>query len=71
MTLSLMAAVRAHLPHLLFGLDAFRDHGFVEAGAEAGDGANDGFQAVIFFPKTLNERLVDLDLVEGKFCANS
>ena len=36
-TLSLMAAVRPDLLHLLFCLDTFRDHDLVEARAETGN----------------------------------
>ena len=38
--LALVAALRTHQIHLLFGLNAFGDHGLVEAGAETGDGAD-------------------------------
>lgn len=64
MTLPFMAAVHFHLLQLLFRLDAFCDHSLVEAGAETRNGADDRL-GVAFFAKAGNERLVDLDLLEG------
>src|SRR6476646_7946383 len=65
MTLPFMAAVHCHLLQLLFRLDAFCDHGLVEAGAETRNRADDRL-SVAFFAKAGNERLVDLDLLERK-----
>src|SRR5215831_2631580 len=65
MALSFMAALHSYLPHLIFGLDAFRDHNFVQAGAEGGDGSDDRL-CVMLFTEAANERLVDLDLLEGE-----
>jgi hypothetical protein len=68
-TLAFVAALRGHQLHLLFRFDAFGDHDFIEAGAEAGDGADDG-AGVALVANIDNERLVDLDLMEGT-CAGS
>jgi hypothetical protein len=65
MTLSLMAAVRPDLLHLLFCLDTFGDDNLVEARAETGNCADDRL-GITFFPEAGNKRLVDLDLLEGK-----
>src|ERR1035437_3132153 len=62
-TLAFVATLRRHQLHLLFRLDAFSDHGFVEAGAEAGDGTDDG-AGVALVAEIADERLVDLDLIE-------
>jgi hypothetical protein len=53
-TLSLMAAVRPDLLHLLFCLDTFRDHNLVEARAEAGNRADDCL-GITFFPEAGNK----------------
>src|SRR4249919_2883657 len=66
MTLPFVAAMRFYLLHLLFCLDALRDHSFVEAGAETGDRADDRLR-VALFPKPANKRLIDLDLLEREF----
>src|SRR5262249_4674402 len=66
MTLPLVAAVRFDLLHLLIGLDALRDHDFVEARAETGNRSDDRL-GIAFLVEALNERLIDLDLLEGKF----
>src|ERR1019366_1722937 len=62
-TLAFVAILRTHKLHLLFRFNAFSDHGFVEASAETGDGANDR-PGVALVSKIANERLVDLDLME-------
>src|SRR5450756_257412 len=64
-TLAFVATLRRHQLQLLFRLDAFGDHDFVEAGAEAGDGADDG-AGVALVAEIADERLVDLDLIEGE-----
>src|SRR5262245_4834874 len=66
MALPLVAAVRFDLLHLLIGFDALRDHDFVEARAETGDRSDDRL-GIAFLVETLDERPVDLDLLEGKF----
>ena len=65
MTLSFVTTVRFHLLHLLFRLDTLRNNDLVQAGAETGNCADDRL-GIAFFPKTANERLVDLDLLEGE-----
>ena len=60
MTLSFVTTVRFHLLHLLFRLDTLRNNDLVQAGAKTGPRG----LGIAFFPKTANERLVDLDLLE-------
>src|SRR5450756_1444449 len=62
-TLAFVATLRRHQLHLLFRFDAFGDHDFVEASAEAGDGADDG-AGIALVAEIADERLVDLDLIE-------
>ena len=66
MALSFVAAMGLDLPHLLFRLDALGDHPLVEAGAKTGD-CTDDHLGVALFAQALNERLIDLDLLEGEF----
>src|SRR5580765_8696702 len=66
MALAFVTALHSDLPHLIFRFDTLRHHDFVEAGAKAGNRSDDRL-SVVFFPKAANERLVDLDLLEGKF----
>jgi hypothetical protein len=54
------------LPHLVFRLDALGDHPLVEAGAKTGD-CTDARLGVVLFAQALNERPIDLDLLEGEF----
>src|SRR5579871_2454906 len=63
--LGLLAPGCPHELQLLFGLDAFGCRHHVELAPEICDGANDrgAITAIRHFP---DERLVDLDLVEGK-----
>ena len=65
MALSFVAAMGLDLPHLLFRLDALGDHPLVEAGAKTGDCTDD--LGVALFAQALNERPIDLDLLEGEF----
>ncbi|MGA8932100.1 MAG: hypothetical protein WB537_20430 [Pseudolabrys sp.] len=66
MALSFVAAMGLDLPHLLFRLDALGDHPLVEAGAKTGD-CTDDHLGVALFAQALNERPIDLDLLEGEF----
>src|ERR1039458_4089548 len=63
--LAFVATLRSHQLQLLFRFDALGDHGLVETGAETGDGANDR-PGVALVAKIADERLVDLDLMEGE-----
>src|SRR5689334_7875584 len=63
--LPFVAAERGHDLHLLFGLDAFGDNCLLERGAKPSDRADDRFR-VALAGEVACERLVDLDLVEGK-----
>src|SRR6185312_11097015 len=63
--LAFMATFGAQAAHLRLGLHAFRGDGNAEALAEARDRADDRLGVAIGI-ETAHERLVDLDLVEGK-----
>ena len=54
MPLSFVTTMGFDLPHLLFGLDAFRNNCLVEACAEAGDGTDDRLR-VALLAQPLNE----------------
>src|SRR5689334_72899 len=64
-TLALVAAFGAQAAHLRLGLHALRRDGDAEALAEACDRTNDRLGITLGI-EAAHERLVDLDLVEGK-----
>src|SRR5262245_59173937 len=65
MALPFVTAVRFYLLHLLIRLNALGDHDFVETRTKTGNRADDRL-GIGFLVETLNERLVNLDLLEGK-----
>ena len=65
MALPFVTSVGFDLPHLLFRLDALGNHHLVEARAKTGD-RSDNRLSVSLFAQALDERLVDLDLLEGE-----
>src|ERR1700680_4115499 len=64
-SLDFSATLVAKLEKLLLGLDAFGCRGDPERAAEPDDGTDDGNRVRLVI-EVANERLVDLDLVEGK-----
>src|SRR5580704_17852378 len=61
--LRLHASLRAQNFKLLLGLDTFRRRDHAKARAEPGDGADDR-DAIVFLAEFVDERAIDLDLVE-------